>query len=148
YRGVRPRRGAAHTRTPSLEARPEVSRSGRSGPVHDTVTARRTLSAKDEPMGGRGPPQMRRPLRPIPAVAYRLTGRLHPTARSGAGRIVPSAQPRRPAGRQRTGRLRHLPATGPDRATVLGLTHSSGAPEPTARRRSRLPDHRYLAGLS
>jgi hypothetical protein len=37
---------------------------------------------------------------------------------------------------------------GPDRATVLGLSHRSGAPEPTARRRSRSPDHRYLAGLS
>src|SRR5215831_15288342 len=45
-------------------------------------------------------------------------------------------------------RPRHLPATGPYRATVLGLTHRSGAPEPTARRRSRSPDHRYLAGLS
>jgi hypothetical protein len=45
-------------------------------------------------------------------------------------------------------RPRHLPATGPDPATVLGLTHRSGAPEPTARRRSRSPDHRYLAGLS
>jgi hypothetical protein len=43
-------------------------------------------------------------------------------------------------------RPRHLPATGPDRATVLGLTTAAG-PEPTARRRSRSPDHRYLAGL-
>ena len=39
-------------------------------------------------------------------------------------------------------RPRHLPATGPDRATGLGLTHRSGALEPTARRRSRSPDHR------
>ena len=54
----------------------------------------------------------------------------------------------RPRHRTTYRRPRHLPATGPDRATVPGLTHRSGAPEPTARRRSRSPDHRYLAGLS